>query len=103
MEQAASHDHASHTFFVNWLLDAQVVWRRAVREGAPIPWSRYVWRRGSVPLWWGVFLKQNGLGEAEIKIKEQRTFRGSRRWGARGAVGVRRRVALGVLNALKAD
>lgn len=45
--------------------------------------GRYTWRRGSVPLWWGVHMKNNGLGEAEIKIKEQRTFKGSRRCAPR--------------------
>ncbi|KAL6757783.1 SacI homology domain-containing protein [Haematococcus lacustris] len=59
----------------------QVLWRRPGSKDAqsPTAWSRYVWRRGSVPLWWGVHLR-NGIGEAEIKIKERNTFKGSRRF-----------------------
>jgi hypothetical protein len=57
-------------------LPRQVIWRKPAKEGLPIPWSRYTWRRGSVPLWWGVHMRNNGLGEAEIKIKEHRTFKG---------------------------
>jgi hypothetical protein len=46
---------------------------------AIIHWSRYAWRRGSVPLWWSVYIKNQGMGEAEIKIQQANTFRGSRR------------------------
>jgi hypothetical protein len=41
------------------------------RQQPDIQWSRYTWRRGSVPLWWGVV----------IKNQSQHTFKGSRRWG----------------------
>ncbi len=64
----------------------KVVWRlqaSADMRTAPILWSRYTWRRGSVPLWWGVKIKNNGMGEAEIKIQQSNTFRGSRRSGAK--------------------
>mmetsp|Transcript_29308 Transcript_29308/g.75960 ORF Transcript_29308/g.75960 Transcript_29308/m.75960 type:complete len:625 (+) Transcript_29308:102-1976(+) len=57
-----------------------LVWRPNPKEGAPVPWSRYAWRRGSVPLWWGVQMRGSGLGEAEIKIKETNTFKGTRRY-----------------------
>lgn len=40
---------------------------------------RYTWRRGSVPLWWSVTIRNGGMGEAEIKIHNTNTFRGSRR------------------------
>jgi hypothetical protein len=62
------------------LLLLQVIWRRpSGGDRSPISWSRYTWRRGSVPLWWGVHMRNNGLGEAEIKIREACTFKGSRR------------------------
>jgi hypothetical protein len=69
----------------------QIIWRmaqhahRAAGAGGargPTPdvqWSRYTWRRGSVPLWWGVSIKNQGIGEAEIKIRQGQTFKGSRR------------------------
>jgi hypothetical protein len=56
----------------------QLVWRHS-EPGKPVAWSRYTWRRGSVPLWWGVNIKNNGIGEAEIRIKGESTFKGSRR------------------------
>jgi hypothetical protein len=40
----------------------------------------YVWRRGSVPLWWTVTIRNGGMGEAEIRIRNTNTFRGSRRY-----------------------
>jgi hypothetical protein len=40
---------------------------------------RYTWRRGSVPLWWSVNIRNGGMGEAEIRIHTTNTFRGSRR------------------------
>lgn len=42
--------------------------------------GRYTWRRGSVPLWWTVTIRNGGMGEAEIKIRTTNTFRGSRRY-----------------------
>ena len=57
----------------------QVVWRHAA-PGRPVPWSRYAWRRGSVPLWWTVTIRNGGVGEAEIRIRATNTFRGSRRY-----------------------
>lgn len=57
----------------------QVLWRHA-EPGKPIPWTRYTWRRGSVPLWWTVTIRNAGVGEAEIRIRNTNTFRGSRRY-----------------------
>lgn len=56
----------------------QIVWKHNA-PNKPVAWSRYVWRRGSVPLWWSVSLKNVGI-EAEIVIKPQNTFRGSYRY-----------------------
>lgn len=47
----------------------------------PVTVCRYTWRRGSVPLWWSVTIRNGGMGEAEIKIHTTNTFRGSRRYG----------------------
>ena len=60
----------------------QIIWKLAPagRLSETISWSRYTWRRGSVPLWWSVNLKNQGIGEAEIKIRQQNTFKGSRRY-----------------------
>eukprot|EP00878_Enallax_costatus_P030322 GHUV01033006.1.p1 GENE.GHUV01033006.1~~GHUV01033006.1.p1 ORF type:complete len:414 (+),score=91.02 GHUV01033006.1:1544-2785(+) len=58
----------------------QVVWKHPDYSEQPIPWSRYTWRRGSVPLWWTVNIRNGGMGEAEIKIRSTNTFRGSRRY-----------------------
>ena len=68
----------------------QVVWRAARQQhgagsqaAAAAPtvahWSRYTWRRGSVPLRWSVKIKNQGIGEAEIRIQSNNTFKGSRR------------------------
>jgi hypothetical protein len=57
----------------------QVIWRQQQRDGRLLLWSRYTWRRGSAPLWWGVSIKNNGIGEAEIKIRPHNTFKGSKR------------------------
>eukprot|EP00198_Chlamydomonas_reinhardtii_P010960 XP_001700297.1 predicted protein [Chlamydomonas reinhardtii] len=56
-----------------------VLWRQQHRDGSLL-WSRYTWRRGSAPLWWGVSIKNNGIGEAEIKIRSHNTFKGSKRY-----------------------
>lgn len=68
----------------------QIVWKQVRAPfshgpGSPLPppsylWSRYAWRRGSVPLWWGVKIKNQGMGEAEIKINPSCTFKGSRKY-----------------------
>lgn len=66
----------------------QIVWRQTrspLSLGSPLGppsyhWSRYAWRRGSVPLWWGVKIKNSGMGEAEIKINPTCTFKGSRKY-----------------------
>lgn len=52
----------------------QIVWRHT-EAGKPTPWSRYTWRRGSVPLWWTVTIRNGGMGEAEIRIRNTNTFR----------------------------
>lgn len=41
------------------------------------PNRSFVWRRGSVPIWWGVEIKNSGVGEAEIWVNTAHTYRGS--------------------------
>lgn len=57
----------------------QIIWRQQA-NGGNVLWSRYTWRRGSAPLWWGVSLRNNGIGEAEIRIRQHSTFKGSKRY-----------------------
>ncbi|GLC42427.1 hypothetical protein PLESTB_001097500 [Pleodorina starrii] len=71
------NDHAEPG---NELEVEQVIWRQQQRDGSLLLWSRYTWRRGSAPLWWGVSIKNNGIGEAEIKIRPHNTFKGSKRY-----------------------
>eukprot|EP00951_Prasinocladus_malaysianus_P003133 scaffold22234_cov27-Prasinocladus_malaysianus.AAC.2 len=40
----------------------------------------FVWRRGSVPIWWGVEIKNSGVGEAEIWVNTTHTYRGSSKY-----------------------
>lgn len=52
---------------------------RALAAARRCAYHRYTWRRGSVPLWWSVNIRNGGMGEAEIRIQTANTFRGSRR------------------------
>lgn len=68
----------------------QLVWvpRRA---GQNIPFSSYIWRRGTIPIWWGAELKFTT--EAEIYVSGQDPYKGSsqyykrlsRRYGAQSS------------------
>lgn len=53
----------------------QLVWPH-VAPGQPVPFAMYLWRRGTVPLWWGAEIKSN-IAEAEIYVCENRTYEGS--------------------------
>lgn len=44
-----------------------------------VQWSTYVWRRGTVPIWWGVEIKSGGVGEATIVVSNDKPYRGTRR------------------------
>ena len=44
-----------------------------------LQWSSYIWRRGTVPIWWGVELRQGGVGEATINVNARNPYRGTRR------------------------
>ena len=44
-----------------------------------LPFTSYVWRRGSVPIWWGVDIK-NTVGEAEIWVKKDDSYQHTARY-----------------------
>ncbi|XP_078444731.1 putative phosphoinositide phosphatase SAC9 isoform X2 [Wolffia australiana] len=53
----------------------QLVW--VLQESAQtVPFSSYIWRRGTIPLWWGAELKMTAA-EAEIYVSSQDPYRGS--------------------------
>ena len=58
----------------------QVLWTQPPSLDQPLNWSSYVWRRGTVPIWWGVQLKSGGVGEAEIVIPSATPYSGTRRY-----------------------
>lgn len=53
----------------------QIVWvpKRAVQS---IPFNTYVWRRGTIPIWWGAELKITAA-EAEIYVSDCDPYKGS--------------------------
>lgn len=55
-------------------------------EGARVRWSSFLWRRGTVPIWWGVELRSGGVGEANIVVSPSRPYRGTRRCAPRAHV-----------------
>ena len=42
-------------------------------------WASHVWRRGTVPIWWGVELRSGGMGEASIIVANKNTYHGTTR------------------------
>ncbi|XP_077213953.1 sacI homology domain-containing protein / WW domain-containing protein [Tasmannia lanceolata] len=66
----------------------QLVWIPR-RTGQSVPFSTYIWRRGTIPIWWGAELKLTAA-EAEIYVSARDPYRGSlqyyqrlsRRYGA---------------------
>lgn len=44
-----------------------------------LQWSRYVWSRGTVPIWWGVEMKNGGLGDVDVIIATDKPYKGTRR------------------------
>ncbi|CAA6664754.1 unnamed protein product [Spirodela intermedia] len=53
----------------------QLVWV-SQGTGQSIPFSSYIWRRGTIPVWWGAELKITAA-EAEIYVSSQDPYRGS--------------------------
>ncbi|KAL3691590.1 hypothetical protein R1sor_005241 [Riccia sorocarpa] len=54
----------------------QLVWPLGVAAGRPVPYSTYLWRRGTVPIWWGAEIKST-VAEAEIYVAENDPYFGS--------------------------
>jgi hypothetical protein len=80
-----------HIFLIgNEVECEQLVWVPRTSAGRWLPFSVYLWRRGTVPIWWGAELKFTAA-EAEIYISSQDPYRGaaqyyrrlSRRYGSR--------------------
>ncbi|KAH9602590.1 hypothetical protein KSS87_021997, partial [Heliosperma pusillum] len=53
----------------------QLVWAPK-KTSQSVPFSTYIWRRGSIPIWWGAELKMTAA-EAEIYVAEHDPYRGS--------------------------
>ncbi|CAM6096439.1 unnamed protein product [Calypogeia fissa] len=57
----------------------QLVWPSRVPPNRPIPFSTYLWRRGTVPIWWGAEIKST-VAEAEIYVAERDPYLGSSKY-----------------------
>ncbi|CAN6468275.1 unnamed protein product [Victoria cruziana] len=53
----------------------QLVWVSR-NAGQNVPFSSYIWRRGTIPIWWGAELKMTAA-EAEIYVDSKNPYRGS--------------------------
>ncbi|MCL7028352.1 hypothetical protein MKW94_003528 [Papaver nudicaule] len=53
----------------------QLVWVPK-RVGQSVPFNTYIWRRGTIPMWWGAELKMTAA-EAEIYISARDPYKGS--------------------------
>lgn len=53
----------------------QLVWVPK-KTGQTVPFNTYVWRRGTIPIWWGAELKLTAA-EAEIYVSDRDPYKGS--------------------------
>ncbi|XP_022722014.1 probable phosphoinositide phosphatase SAC9 isoform X1 [Durio zibethinus] len=53
----------------------QLVWVPK-RAGQSVPFNTYIWRRGTIPIWWGAELKITAA-EAEIYVSDWEPYKGS--------------------------
>lgn len=53
----------------------QLVWIPK-RAGQSVPFNTYIWRRGTIPIWWGAELKLTAA-EAEIYVADRDPYKGS--------------------------
>lgn len=53
----------------------QLVWVPK-RAGQSVPFNTYIWRRGTIPIWWGAELKITAA-EAEIYVADRDPYKGS--------------------------
>jgi hypothetical protein len=44
-----------------------------------VSWCNFTWRRGTVPIWWGVEMKSGGLGDVDVLIAAENPYRGTKR------------------------
>ncbi|XP_071721407.1 probable phosphoinositide phosphatase SAC9 isoform X2 [Rutidosis leptorrhynchoides] len=56
----------------------QLVWVPK-RAGQSVPFNTYIWRRGTIPIWWGAELKMTAA-EASIYVSERDPYKGSARY-----------------------
>ncbi len=60
-----------------------ILWKAAAKPAgngskAVIRWCRHFWRRGTVPIWWGVEIQPLNKGlQAEVYVADERTYVGS--------------------------
>lgn len=53
----------------------QLVWIPK-KDGQSVPFNTYIWRRGTIPIWWGAELKITAA-EAEIYVSDRDPYKGS--------------------------
>ncbi|KAI3511442.1 hypothetical protein L1887_18595 [Cichorium endivia] len=56
----------------------QLVWVPK-RDGQSVPFNTYIWRRGTIPIWWGAELKMTSA-EAVIYISDRDPYNGSAKY-----------------------
>ncbi|KAI7745943.1 hypothetical protein M8C21_019347, partial [Ambrosia artemisiifolia] len=56
----------------------QLVWVPK-RSGENVPFNIYIWRRGTIPIWWGAELKMTAA-EAAIYVSDSNPYKGSSRY-----------------------
>ncbi|KAI3826704.1 hypothetical protein L1987_00756 [Smallanthus sonchifolius] len=56
----------------------QLVWVPK-RSGQNVPFNMYIWRRGTIPIWWGAELKMTAA-EAAIYVSDRDPYKGSARY-----------------------
>lgn len=57
-----------------------IVWKNtgSDRNNAGVEWCRHFWRRGTVPIWWGVEIQPLNKGlHAEVYVRDRETYVGS--------------------------
>ncbi|PIN26025.1 hypothetical protein CDL12_01222 [Handroanthus impetiginosus] len=54
----------------------QLVWIPKKKDDQSVPFNTYIWRRGTIPIWWGAELKLTAA-EAEIYVSDRDPYKGS--------------------------
>lgn len=58
----------------------QIIWREDNFSGeANIRWNRFLWRRGTVPIYWASIATKAGMGEIDIVIKDNGNYPGMKK------------------------